>query len=228
MLEKLKSSLIVSITKRPNIFPLVQWVRRKNASFFCSSNTDLVIEGFDSSANSFIVNIFRMLDSEINISHHTHSVANMKRARYYKVPTIVLYRDPEDAIPSSVSRFRPSLEEALHRYICFYRYALQVQEEVELVSFETATSRFEDAVRRVEEGTPLSFDEFDRAALEERVVTHIQDWSKRHGKEQEKALPSEERERRKKHLRASLQSMPKLEEARSLFQALEEASSRKQ
>lgn len=228
MLEKIKSSIIVHLTKKPRIFPFVQWIRGKNSKFFCGLDTDLVIEGFDSSANSFIFNVFRFLNSEINISHHTHSVANMKRARYYGVPTVVLYRDPEDAIPSSVSRFRPSLDEALHRYICFYRYALQVQEEVELVSFETATSRFEDVVRRVEEGTPLSFDEFDPVALEGRVVAHIQDWSKRHGKEQEKALPSEERERRKKDLRASLQSMTKLEEARSLFQALEEASSRRQ
>lgn len=220
MISWIRTRSIVWLTERPYLFPVVQQLRDKRTGTFCTTNTELCIEGFESSANSFLYNVFRALKPSLSIAHHTHSVANLKRARKYGVPTIVLYRDPKDAIPSLVSRFRPSLKEAILRYVHFYRYVSSIQDHVLLVSFEEATEKFETAVRRLEARSGLSFRTFNPADIEARVVDHIEHWSARRSKTNEMALPVDERERRKNTIRASLNDDPAYTEAQHLYRVI--------
>jgi hypothetical protein len=120
-IRRFRNRVLVGLTERAWLFPLVQHLRGKSAGTFCDASTDLCVEGFESNANSFMVNVFRRLRSDLQVAHHTHSVANLKRSRQYDVPTVILFHDPVDAIPSLVSWFRPGLHEAVLRYIRFYR-----------------------------------------------------------------------------------------------------------
>lgn len=187
---------------------------------------DLCVEGFESSANSFMVNVFRRLRSDLRIAHHTHSVANLKRSRQYDVPTVVLFRDPVDAIPSLVSRFRPGLHEAVLRYIRFYRDVCGHMSEVFLVGFEEATSDFERVIRRFEMWSGLTFGTFNPEEVEHDVIRHIEEWSREREQEEEMSLPVEKREEHKAQLREKLRTVPSFQRTTELFRTLHQARRR--
>jgi len=92
------------IGARPRLFfPIF---RRRSAfdDLLATRSTDLCIEGFPRSGNSFAVGAVEHAQSEpIQIAHHTHVPANAMRACEWGIPTLVLIRDPYDAIVSGVA-----------------------------------------------------------------------------------------------------------------------------
>lgn len=204
------------------VYPFLQHLRGQTWGTFCTASTDLCIEGYQSSSNSFVYNVFRLLSSEISMAHHTHSVANLKRAVRYDIPTLVLYRDPAAAIPSLVVRFKPSLEEGVVRYVRFYRYVLRHIDTFILASFEETTRDIAATIQRVETNSPLAFGTYDAEKIAEDAVAHIQAWSERHGDEERISLPKEERNKQKALLRQRLSTLPRYAEAFRTYERLED------
>jgi hypothetical protein len=69
-----------------------------------TEDTDICIEGFPRSANSFAVGAFRYAQPRpVKIAHHTHVPANVMRACEWGIPTVVLIRSPYDAIVSRIA-----------------------------------------------------------------------------------------------------------------------------
>lgn len=69
-----------------------------------TKQTDLCVEGFPRSANSFAVGAVRHAQpGPIEIAHHTHVPANAMRACEWGIPTVVLIRSPQDAIVSRIA-----------------------------------------------------------------------------------------------------------------------------
>jgi hypothetical protein len=208
----------------PVLFPWIQKIRGADYGTFCGTETDLCIEGFQSSANSFVYNGFRILQPDLDIAHHTHSIANVRRAFSFEIPVLILFRDPVDVIPSMSSRFHPSLKASVNRYIHFYRFVLRNSSKVILASFEEVTTDFATTIRRVEQQTEMDFETFDVDEVRRQTVQHIRNWSKIRGKEDQMSLPRQERESRKAELRARLPSVPRFEEAQTVYRRLNELS----
>lgn len=202
------------------LFPIVQKLRGADYGTFCGPKTDFCIEGYQSSANSFIYNVFRLLRPDLNIAHHTHSVANVRRALSREILTLILFRDPSDAVPSMVARFRPSLEAGVYRYVRFYRFALSHSNQLILTSFEEVTERFERTVRRVQKETGFSFGEFDPDDVRRKTFEHIREWSSQNRTTGQMSLPRDERERKKAALRRGLSDVPRFEEAKALYRKM--------
>ena len=94
----------------------------KNSRLAVARDTQLVIEGFPRSANTFAVLAFESLQpNKFKIAHHMHVPAQIIRAAHFKIPTIVLIRNPTDSVISFVIRdTKISIEQALKCYISFY------------------------------------------------------------------------------------------------------------
>jgi hypothetical protein len=91
----------------------IRWVDRK---------TQLVIEGYPRSGNTFAVVAFQQAQREsVRIAHHLHAPAQVIRAERLQIPTIVLIREPADAVLSQIVR-RPDISAplALKSYLSFY------------------------------------------------------------------------------------------------------------
>ena len=211
------------IHEHPWLFPVVQRLRGADYGTFCSSKTDLCIEGYQSSANSFAYNIFRILRPDLDIAHHTHSVANVKRAIMYEVPTLILCRSPAEAIPSMVARFHPSLEGGVYRYRRFYGFVLSKADHLILADFAEITNSFDRTVRRVEKQTGITFGNFNIEEVRKKTIQHIREWSKKHGKEDQISLPKDEREQKKRALRRRLKSMTEFWETEKIYRCLMDA-----
>jgi hypothetical protein len=111
-------------------------------------NTDIVIEGFPRSANTYAVLAFQNAQVEkIVIAHHLHAQAQFILAKKHNVPAIALLREPTEAITSLINRDNSiSVSQAVQRYIDFYRLVLQLKEDIVIAKFTTVVSDFSKVV----------------------------------------------------------------------------------
>lgn len=104
-----------------------------------TSDTQLVIDGFPSSANSFLQRCLEQLVTmdELRFSDHQHSPAMIVRATKLNVPTIVCVRDPLECCSSASVRWPVwTLEEYLIRYKKFHQLILPHLDKVLVSPFE--------------------------------------------------------------------------------------------
>ncbi len=127
-----------------------------------SRTTEIVIEGYPRSGNTFAVVAFRLAQGrEIKMAHHLHSAAQIKRAARLDVPAIVLIRDPSEAILSLMVRDpHASARWALRSYIRFYSAVIPYLEKTVVASFAAATSDLASVIRIVNRRYGTSFNEF--------------------------------------------------------------------
>ena len=127
-----------------------------------SRQTDILIEGFPRSGNSFAVTAFRLAQQRpVAVAHHFHAPAQIMAAARWGVPTLLLLRDPEDAVLSQVLRCPfLTVRQALKAYVRFYRRLQLYSDRYVLASFESVTNDFGKVIRRVNEKFGTEFEEF--------------------------------------------------------------------
>lgn len=144
-------------------------------------DTQLVIEGFPRSANSFAEAAFRVAQpGEVKLAHHCHAAAQVIAAANWHIPCVVIIREPEEAC-RSLMMHHPGLftvDDLFHEYIVFYEHIKLYRSAYVLARFKTVIERFPDVVLAVNHkfGTEFTvprgdikkaaFDEVDRLSQE--------------------------------------------------------------
>lgn len=140
-------------------------------------DTEIVIEGFPRSANSFAEAAFRLAQSRpVKIAHHCHAAAQVIAASRWGIPALVLFRAPDDAVVSLHLAALSSLSAKGHyrEYMRFYNAILPYREDYILASFESVTKRFHHVIRRINERFHTEFTEFSHSnSTEIRVFQMI-------------------------------------------------------
>ncbi|MCK0129112.1 hypothetical protein [Erythrobacter sp. F6033] len=115
-----------------------------------SDQTEIVIEGFPRSANSWTVRVFRRWQGRrVHIAEHQHSEAHILAGCKRGLPVIVLIRPPQDAIRSWAQHDGGlDLQWALRRWIGFYQAVESVSDKVVIATFEQATQALGKVVKR--------------------------------------------------------------------------------
>jgi hypothetical protein len=110
-------------------------------------DTQLVLDGFPGSANSYVRAWVHFANADLRIASHQHSSAVVPYAVRHHLPVVISYREPVAAAASLMARFpevsrRPPYgAAALFRwYIRFYEGVIAHAGQVVLLSFERATS----------------------------------------------------------------------------------------
>ena len=175
-------------------------------------DTDVVIDGFPRSANTFAATAFELVQpSRVRVARHLHVPSQIVAAAKQRIPTMVLIRDPEDAVLSLVVR-APSLtvEEGLNDYVRFYRRILPYRDRFVVAGFAEVSTDFGRSIRRLNERFGTSFREFDHT---DEAVAHCFKIIEAHARdrsgdviEARVARPSERRERLKDGLRGAFRS----------------------
>ena len=132
-------------------------------------DTEIVIEGYPRCGNTFAHIAFKVAQPrQVKIGHHTHAPAQVIAAVKNKIPTIVLIRDPEDAIVSYlVGGFDPGLtvKQALREYISFYGSILPYRRGFVLAQFEALKTDYGAVIRRVNQIYGTDFQEFEHTSV---------------------------------------------------------------
>lgn len=176
-----------------------------------SQATEIVIEGYPRSGNTFAAVAFRQAQGrEIKMAHHLHAAAQIKLAARLGVPAIVLIREPSEAILSVLVRDpHASMRWALRSYVRFYSTVLPYLDKAVVGPFETITSDLASIIRMVNTRYGTAFKEFVptedtvnsvRQTVEQlgQLDSTVTGWDYRLGV----ALPSEQRRRAKDAHRA--------------------------
>lgn len=122
--------------------PIRRW-RRPDA--VVSGKTDLVVEGFPRSGNTWLEAALRLASrDELCLAHHTHAAAHVHEAIELGRPVVVLFRNPCDAVASllALTGGRSSARQAFADYVSFYESTWPLRgSTVSFLSFEDVTSR---------------------------------------------------------------------------------------
>jgi len=215
------------LARTPYVWDLAMLVRPAKRSTLAGRHTAIVIDGFLRSGNTYSVAAFQVANGfDPHVGHHLHGGAHVRRAVRLGLPTVVLIRQPADAVGSYLVR-RPSLtpDDALLEYLDFYRTAWPSRGGFVVAPFTQVVSDFGGVTDRVNDRFGTSFARFSSdptshaAALAlveemnrkecggELVETHV-------------GRPSAERERRKeqvKHLLQRPRSQDLLERAEEMY-----------
>src|SRR5919112_3560237 len=128
-------------------------VRPEKRATLARPDTAIVLEGFLRSGNTFSVAAFHIANGpEPHVGRHLHGAPHVLRAVRLGLPTVVLIRQPRDAVLSYLVR-RPTLTpyDALVEYLDFYRTAWAARQGFVVASFDRVTSDFGGVLDQVNE-----------------------------------------------------------------------------
>jgi hypothetical protein len=147
--------------KYPAAFYALYRLARKDQGRVVTPETQLVIEGFPRSANSFARVAFNRAQNErVRIANGLHVPAQVIRASRWRIPTLVLIRKPKDAVLSFAIRDPISLDQALRYYLSFYETVEAYRDAYVLGLFEEVTEDFGRVIRRLNDRFETTFSPF--------------------------------------------------------------------
>ena len=120
--------------------PMIRFMKRRYPAFY-RTETDICIEGFPRSGNSFFTHVFQRWNPEVSVAHHTHLAASPKMAVSNETPALILIRHPIEAVASVVAwdgYLSPNL--GLWSYQLYYNTLWRFRSGFIVVPFEEATS----------------------------------------------------------------------------------------
>src|SRR5918912_659425 len=173
--------------KPPSAFYGLYRLARKDRARIVTPDTQLVIEGFPRSANTFARVAFNRAQSErVRIAHGLHVPAQVIRASRWRIPTLVLIRKPKDAVLSFAIRDPISVDQALRYYLSFYETVEEYRDAYVLGLFEEVTEDFGEVIRRINEkfGTEFSLFRHDEQNVKEVFARMEKNSRKRYGETQ--------------------------------------------
>ena len=131
-----------------------------------TDQTEIVIEGFPRTGNTFAVIAFQQAQPRIvSIAHHVHAPAPIIDAARRGTPALALVREPEEAVLSFVLRLPGlSLRQALRSYVRFYRPLVRARDRgaaFVVGRFDEVVSDFGSVIRAVNGRFGTAFVPFD-------------------------------------------------------------------
>ena len=137
--------------------------------------TEIVIEGFPRSANSFSIFALRRGEGRrIAIANHTHAPSQIMRAAALGKPAILLIRAPGDAARALVEKVpHIALGDALAAYALYYRALLSYRDAYVVGDFDEVTRDFGALVRRLNRRFGTGYRVIDRAEHEAAARAYL-------------------------------------------------------
>jgi len=162
-----------ALSRTPALYvPLRRW---RMPHTVVTRSTDLIIEGFPRSGNTWAEALIHEAGRDrLRLAHHSHAAAHVMQAVRWGVPAMVLFRDPDRAVPSYLTLLGNRIEarEAYVDYAQFYRAVLSLPKEgVSFFRFEDVTERPEAVLAALvaDHDLPLATGPVDRQAVFARM-----------------------------------------------------------
>jgi hypothetical protein len=151
---------------------------RRRHPLTCTRETEIVIEGYPRSANTYAWAAFWISNGRrIRVAHHNHAAVSVKLGVKLGIPVVVLVRDPVDAVSSWLLR-RPRLSAAaaIHSYVRFYSSVARVIDRVVVAPFETVVTDFGAVTVEVNERFGTDYTPYVRSPANEARIRHEVEW----------------------------------------------------
>lgn len=180
MIGRIRYKIRESLNYRPILFFPLFNAFGKGKQRAVGPDTEIVIEGFPRSGNSFAVAAFRESQTRsVKIATHLHNAAQIIRATTLGTPTLVLIREPVAAVISLKAlglevaerkktlgkeprhnRYEPSFGDLFNSYRAYYEAILPYRDKFVTASFEEVITDFSKPMIRLNEKFNTQFDIF--------------------------------------------------------------------
>jgi hypothetical protein len=161
--KRLKWDLRSYLAQFPSVYlPLIR-LQGKVHQVVVDHQAAMVIDGYPRSGNTFALIAFNLAQpAKLRVGHHLHAPAQVIRSVEENIPTLVLIRQPVDAIISFLlyERF-PSIQQALRDYIRYYTRIMPYAEGFVIARFEEVIEDFGQVIRRINSHFGTDFQIFD-------------------------------------------------------------------
>ena len=216
------------LARTPYLWDAAMRVRPSKNATLARPDTAIVIEGFLRSGNTFSVAAFEIANGpELHVGRHLHGAPHVLRAVRLGLPTVVLIRQPRDAVLSYLVR-RATLtpHDALLEYLDFYRTTWPVRDGFVVGLFDRVISDFGGVIDEVNTRFGTSFRRFEHTPENEaKAIALVEEMNRLESGgevlETHVGRPSGERARRKEELRTLLdrpRTAARLREADRLYE----------
>jgi hypothetical protein len=123
------------------------------------SDTEVVIEGYPRSGNTYALAAFRLAQGRpVRVGHHVHGSAQVLGSVERDIPCIVLVRRPVEAVASLLIRVQGVVPgAAFASYAQFYEDVVVVRDRVVVSEFSETISDFGEVVARLNERYGVAF-----------------------------------------------------------------------
>jgi hypothetical protein len=137
--------------------------RRRKGRAVVGPDTEIVIEGFPRTGNTFAVFAFQSAQPRpVRVAHHLHAPAQVSAAAARGLPVLLLIRPPEDAIVSSVLWWpHVTPGDVLAAYTRFYERLLPVRDACVIGRFDDVTGDMGVVIDRVNRRFGCDFARFE-------------------------------------------------------------------
>lgn len=184
----------------------------KNRDLIVRTDTDIVVEGYPRSGNTYLVALLMSSSKRtLKIARHRHEIGQIRFAIRNKIPIVIVVRKPLDSAVSFVLRENVSLNFALRYYKYFYGWIMkQNLEKITLFDFSQVTEQQTFVLEKVGhllEKSCISSDYSDEQEEEvrERVKKmELLDSGKQEIRSSHLALPSSRRGEKSQSIKASI------------------------
>jgi hypothetical protein len=144
-------------------------------------STDLVIEGFGRSGNTFAVVAFELAQGrQTKVVHHTHAPAQVIRAVKLHIPVVLLVREPVATVVSHMLYREVSARAGMSAWVRYHTRILPYRSSLVIAPFEETTNDLAGVVKEVNQRYGTSFDEFRHTSDNvQRVFQRIEELNRR-------------------------------------------------
>jgi hypothetical protein len=166
-LQDLRFDARTLLAEQPRLyFPFVRLTHPAGPGKVLGTDTEIVIEGFTRSANTFATVAFQMAQPRpTRVARHLHSPAQIREGVRRGLPVLVPARAPRPTVISSAIRApQLSLKHILWSYARFYEKIAPVRDGFVAARFEDITTDMGAVILRVNQRFGTAFAPFEHTA----------------------------------------------------------------
>jgi len=127
--------------------------------YFVNKTTDIIIEGFPRSANTFCYKAFSLAQNKsLKIAHHTHLSSQIIKGVKLGIPTLVLIRRPLDTVISHYLKDKlanPFI--SILNYINFYKKILPYKNKFIVGEFNQIINNLDKIIEKINDKYNIDF-----------------------------------------------------------------------
>jgi len=212
LIKNLRFKIGCIIGNNPYFFPLFYLSESRKKSII-RSDTEICIEGFQRSGNTFFNFSFRRWNRNSKRAHHLHAAGQVVKAVGLGIPTIVLIRKPIDAVSSLLIKdLNLDIGNALESYTGFYNKLKPYRDNFIIGKFEDVIDQPGSLINRINEKFDTNFEcdiLSDDAKENFKLLIHKSNLKRKKTSTWERSsVPSEAKDSAKNRVKNSIENHP--------------------
>lgn len=136
--------LWLAIRRSPILYRAFLNLKGISASRILPAKEDrFFLTGYQRSGNSYSKKLCEFLFPDVEFASHVHTISSLKLALDIGLPVVVLIRDPENSVASSIVQqvargksLRTALK-SVYEYVDYYEFILQEKEQLKIIEFDS-------------------------------------------------------------------------------------------